>query len=226
MNTSFTIQDLPDDILQMIVQHLDVIDTTKFNIALVKRYKTKKITNIAKYKSIKHIPKEYHKYINVCYSVGDTQLKYHRNVYGLIYEGFDHELKDLVNLKKLVIMDTYVRYLYNIDSLTYLDCEGSEIHDVNELVTLKFLNCAFTNINNIDNLVNLETLICYRSKITNLDNQVNLTNLDISSLDIDKDITININHLIKLVRLECDDKICFDKRKLPNLKYLKIVKIQ
>jgi hypothetical protein len=90
MSNSLTLQDMPDDILEIIYKNLDMFETTNTNIALCKRIKTSKETYINSRKTFRLIPEYYHKYINVC-TVNQDGLDtiYNRkNIYSLNISGY------------------------------------------------------------------------------------------------------------------------------------------
>ena len=86
------------------------------------------------------------------------------------------------------------------DQITYLDCYGKNLDNldgVENLVNLENLDCSYnnlTNLNGIENLTNLLELNCYNNNLTNLNEMKNLINL--------KRLYCHDNHLTSLNEIE------------------------
>ena len=131
MSNSLTLQDMPDDILEIIYKNLDMFETTNTNIALCKRIKTSKETYINSRKTFRLIPEYYHKYINVC-TVNQDGLDtiYNRkNIYSLNISGYIKPIilrfifilflsKSSVNLTYplILVSNTAIAYIYRFYS--------------------------------------------------------------------------------------------------------------
>ena len=72
MNT-ITLQDMPDDVLELIYSNLDIKDSVYTNVALHRKIIKAKIINICNIFSFIKIHESYHKYVNVVFNIN---LKY------------------------------------------------------------------------------------------------------------------------------------------------------
>ena len=220
-----TLQDMPDDILELIYSNLSINDSVNTNIALHKNIIKSKITEIYDTEKFKLIPKCYHKYINIIPLLEieeESELIQYSDVYGInIWINTNIDLLKFNNLNLLFcyrccsinddLSDNNVD-ISSLTTLTYLNCHSSQIYGINNLTNLIELYCEYSNIKYVNNLTNLTHLNCTGSLVDNIDN---LTNLEV--LYMDETYITKINHLIKLRILACEGTEIDDISNLVNL---------
>jgi hypothetical protein len=222
-----TLQDMPDDILELIYSNLSINDSVNTNIALHKNIIKSKVTEIYDTEKFKLIPKCYHKYINIIpiLEIEESELKLYSDVYGIkIWINTNINLLKFNNLKSLffyrfcsINADLSVNNvdISSLTTLTYLNCPSSQIDGINNLTNLIELYCEYSNIKYVNNLTNLTHLNCTGTLVDNIDN---LTNLEV--LYMDETYITKINHLIKLRILACEGTEIDDISNLVNLEEL------
>ena len=137
MNT-ITLQDMPDDVLELIYSNLDIKDSVSTNVALHRRIIKSKIVRVFDEIDFNKIHKNYHKYIDIQFEINLKDIDKYKNVYGItIKTGSYLKLKDFNNLKTLTCST-----LNNIDyslltNLTELYCPYTDLTNINTLTNLK-----------------------------------------------------------------------------------------
>jgi hypothetical protein len=201
-----TLQDLPDDVLEIIYNDLAINETVQTNVAIHRRICKSKITKVYKIENMINIPKKYHRYIHLTCPLNTSDLNgkfKDTDLFGLCIDKDVYDTSALVNLKYLKVLKLHENNNYidlnELVNLTYLSFEFSMISQKPlNLSNLTKLICIDSNITNVDNLVNLTYLDCWNTRITDLSKLVNLTWLDCSKTNI-KDL----NNLVKLKYLCC-----------------------
>ena len=196
-----TLQDMPDDILEMIYKHLDIYDSARTNLAINKRINVSRITSIYDRRKTGKIPRSQYKYLIIDYKlfIDELQSDNFIDLYGL-------KCNDLIDGPKYVDL----KFLYLMKGINT---------DFSYLTNLLILFCPFCKITNIDPLINLKTLVCDHSDMTNVNKLTKLTYLSC--------IKTNISDVSKLVNLEylvCDDSKIDDVSMLTNLIELSCVR--
>jgi hypothetical protein len=161
-----SLQEMPDDILEVIYKNLNIHDAINANKALHRKIKVAKLSCIYSKKSFNKIPRYFRRYMNIYYNVKQKDID------DYLYTDVNSVICDMPELVELDCKDTLsLRTLTNLPKLDKLECDRSGVIDIDHLTSLSELSCRVTNITKIDSLVNLVYLYCCNSKISDLSNQ-------------------------------------------------------
>ena len=236
-----SLQEMPDDILEVIYKNLDIHDAISTNTALHRRIKVAKLTSINSKKSFDTIPRYFRKYMKIGYIIKQRNIdKYiytdvnsvicNRTTYDLTKLYCLKELQlggintpnftiDVGSLTELIKLKNYGYQIINITNLTnleYLYCTDKNLNDVSTLTKLTHLECPCTMVSNVNMLVNLLTLSCARTKIEDICNLHKLKRLYCSDTKIK-----HVNHLFDLEYINCEKNNMITN--IDNLPKLKII---
>ena len=236
MNT-ITLQDMPDDVLELIYSNLDIKDSVSTNVALHRRIIKSKILRLDNIEIFHKIPHNYHPYIFINKEPASYIFEYflkNTNIYGINMKRNVNYLSTFSNIKELIIKrhkginlnmlttlevltcsESIVSEPLTLTNLKQLICISSNITNVSLLTKLNYLDCSNTKICNVNDLVNLRDLMCRSTPINNVSKLINLTYLNCKSSNI-----TDVNMLVNLIHLECCNTEIKDVRKLVKLKYL------
>jgi len=235
--TTLTLQDMPDDVLELIYSNLSLYDSIQTNIALHKRIVKSKILRLDNIENFHKIPRNYHSYIFINKEPELYILEYflkNTNIYGINMKRHVKYLSTFSNIKELIIKkykginlnmlttleelncsESIVHKPLTLTNLKRLICISSNITNVSLLTKLNYLNCSCTKICNVNDLVNLRDLMCCSTTINNVSKLINLTYLSCGSSNI-----TDVNMLFNLIHLDCGNTKIKDVSKLVKLKYL------
>jgi hypothetical protein len=216
--TTLTLQDMPDDILELIYSNLSLYDSIQTNIALHKRIIKSKILRLDNIEIFHKIPHNYHPYIFINKEPALYIFEYflkNTNIYGINMKRNVNYLSTFSNIKELIIKRHKGINLNMLTTLEELNCSESIVHEPLTLTNLKQLICLSSNITNISLLTKLTHLDCPITKICEVNDLVNLTYLNCYLTPIS-----NVSNLINLIDLNCSDTNITNVNMLVNLRYL------
>jgi hypothetical protein len=214
--SSFILEEIPLDILNVIISKLDIydalmllkslnVDTT--NSTYIQKYSLDKVElRELNYNKVLEIPKECLKYTELI--ISDFRLS---------------ELDIIRNVKSLKVYRYYgppanyqvghLPHSPHIERL-YISYNAPFI-DIIQWIQLKVLHCVGTNITDISSLTNLEELNCQNTFIDDISKNVKLKILNCSYSNI-RDVSM----LLDLIELKCDYGPITDISMLTKLIYL------
>jgi len=241
--TTHTLQDMPEDILEIIYLNLTLYESVQTNIAICKRITKCQLKDINKKDVDLTIQPGYYKYINMKYPMtqdrldnlqdGDqlygvgvgsdvTNIDKFKNVKKLnIFRNFNDlsidEFSDLIELSCSFSNLKRPFNLRHVSKITKLICRNSNIYNIDDFINLTYLDCWGTPIGNVNSLINLTHLDCSQTSITDVNALVNLKYLCCFHTNI-----ANIDGLINLERLVCSYSRIRDINNLTKLKSVNI----
>ena len=126
-----TLQDMPNDILEMIYKHLDIYDSARTNLAINKRINVSRITSIYDRRKTSKIPRSQYKHLIIDYKlfIDELQSDNFIELYGIKCDDLVDCVK-YVNLRFLSLMkgiNTDFRYLSNLLILICSYCKITNI---------------------------------------------------------------------------------------------------
>jgi len=215
MNNVITLQDMPDDVLEIIYKHLNACDANSTNIAINKEIKIATLTIIDNKSEFDILPRYFHPYVKVHFKIDRKELDKYRDIYELKTMSSVLKYERLTNLVSLDCEYANIGRIMGLKSLRTLKCmASSKLTDINTLINLTDLDCSHCDhIDRIDRLIRLERLICRNTRVQDVSNLINLKELDCTCSDVTE-----CNMLTKLVKLKSNTVTNFSN--LVNLTYL------